>query len=150
MGVDVVLYGVGQISDERLTEANAYLKSRVDPGFIWDDDGEGALVRSTGSSWLACGDARPDLIEFRTLYRYYGPGYERGSWPDIFAAIVAFKYACPELTVYYESDSGDFYECSTPATDEYLDELWKHYLGPDGVAYYVSRRAHDISHPSSS
>lgn len=45
--------------------------------------------------------------EVDTLARYYGPGYERGPWAEICAALMLL-HACPEVErVWYGGDNAD-------------------------------------------
>lgn len=45
--------------------------------------------------------------EVYTLSRYYGPGYERGPWPDL-CAVLMLLHACPSVqTVWYGGDNTD-------------------------------------------
>lgn len=118
MGVDVNLYAVGPVSDEELATANAFFCERDLKG--WDDDGDCTpLLRSKYEA-----DGR---IEWNTGDRYYGPGYERGSWPRIYAAIRALQVALPQCAVFYGGDTTDD---GMPCTDEYLASIWRHWCGP--------------------
>ena len=46
-----------------------------------------------------------------TLERYYGPHYERGSWPNI-CAVLMLLHACKNVEkVWYNGDSSDHQEC---------------------------------------
>jgi hypothetical protein len=121
MGLDVNLYAEGDYTTEELQAADAYLLARStlpDPAY---NDGH-AIVR----------DSDTGRVELYTLARYYGPGYERGDWPTIYGAIRLMQTAFPRCRVYYGSDSmDDGEEC----TDEFLAELWEHFLGPNGDDY---------------
>lgn len=122
MGVDVNCYAVGDVSDEQLEQANLFLtERRVTGGY---DDDRPPLVRYD----------HPDgeRIEWATLDRYYGPGYERGWWPNIYNGIRCIRAALPQCAVYYGGDTMDY---APEATDEWLNSIWDHWLGPDGMAY---------------
>ena len=84
------------------------------------------LVRDS-EEWFAS-----PRVNVCTMSRYYGPGYERGPWPDIYGAIRTLQAAFPEAKVFYGGDtSDDGIEC----TGEYLAEIWEHFLGPHGNDY---------------
>lgn len=63
-------------------------------------------------------------------WRYYSPGYSRGPWPDIYAAIEWTKRRFPGCTVYYGGDDAD--EAVTP---ERIDEIWQHFANTGGQEY---------------
>jgi hypothetical protein len=44
--------------------------------------------------------------EVRTGWRHYGPGYERGPWPDIAAVLMRLMQAPNVDIVWYDGDSG--------------------------------------------
>lgn len=74
------------------------------------------------------------LLEVSTAMRYYGPGYERGPLVVILAMA---SYLGRFGTVYYGSDG----DARLRALDaEYRDELWQHFVGPDGLAYRFGSR----------
>lgn len=128
MGIDVNLYAVGEVTDEELAEAEAYMQARIS-GIAWRDGGDATiLVRSKYAD-----DGR---IEVNTGHRYYGPGYERGPWHTISAAILCLRVALPNCQVFYGGDSSDD---GLLADDDLLTEYWLHFLGPDGDAYHDRR-----------
>lgn len=122
MGIDVNLYAVGKVTAAGLEAAEVFISERC-------DDRDGCY-----ETWLRRSAYGPDRIEFQTLHRYYGPGYERGPWPVIHNYIVTLRAALPGCTVHYGGDSD--WGNSPEATDDYLAEIWQHYLGPDGFAYF--------------
>jgi hypothetical protein len=123
MGVDVNLYAESDapISDERLAEAAAFFTARIGEG---DEFFSETLQRDPYP--IPGGKPR---IEWNTGTRYYGPGYERGYWPTIYAAILTMQAALPECTVYYGGDTTDDGE---ECTADFLARLWLHFLGPRG------------------
>lgn len=125
MGIDVVLYAVGEVSDDELAAAESFVKQRCfDFGYSGPDGDEPFLRRDEYE-----GEQR---IEFHSLIRLYSPGYERGHWPDIHNAIVCLRAALPNCKVFY---GGDVYEWCPEATDELLTEHWTHWLSPEGLRY---------------
>lgn len=128
MGIDVNLYVEADVSPERLNAAEEVLRARS----TIPDARNGRALVVEDDDWLP----RP-RVSLYTLSRYYGPGYERGDWPSIYGAIRLMQALFPEAKVYYGGDSSDDgCEC----TDEYLAEVWEHFLGPNGDDYRA--RAH--------
>jgi hypothetical protein len=120
MGMDVNLYVEGDVFEAHLQAANAFALARGVSGL---DTGDTPFVRR---------DYTPVRIEWRTLTRFYGLHYERGHWPAIHNAIRVMQGAFPGMVVHYGSDSFDE---APEVTDDFLAELWDHWLGPDGRAY---------------
>ena len=120
MGLDANIYAVGNISDDDLERAEGFLRERgVSEG----------LSRPTYNE-----DGR---VTVDTLIRYYGPGYERGHWPEIFEMIVTLRAALPDAVVHYGSDSDDY---APVADDELLASLWAHWFGPEWDGYRTRMR----------
>lgn len=129
MGLDVNLYAEVSPTPEELAVAEEFFTDRshlADP-----DYNEGRSLAYDDSEW----HGRP-RVNVYTLSRYYGVGYERGDWPSIYAAIRVLREAFPGAKVFYGSDSSDD---GTECTEEFLEELWSHYLGPRGLAYRERR-----------
>jgi hypothetical protein len=73
-----------------------------------------------------------DVAEFQTMWRYWGPGYERGPWFDI-SGVLMTAMGMVGLEVRYDSDSNmDNPEIMTP---QRLAEYWRHFCGPNGNDY---------------
>lgn len=125
MGVDVNLYAVGEVSDEQLAEAEAYMNARV-PAMVWDVGDDRTLLQRTEYP-------EPDRIEVNTGMSYYGLSYTRGDWPTIAGAILCLRAALPQCRVFYGGDTTDY---GVEATDELLAEYGLHWLGPDGDSYH--------------
>lgn len=128
MGVDVNLYAEGEVTDEQLATAETYLNARGYHGWTSDPNVNGPVLRREH----AFDDEEGPRVEFRTLWRFYGPGYERGDWPRIYGAIIALRSALPHCRVFYGGDSTDN---GTEATPEFLESVWAHWIGPEGTAY---------------
>jgi hypothetical protein len=59
------------------------------------------------------------------LWRYYGPGYERGPWPHI-AAVLMTLHASPDVeAVWYYGDCEDGCE---PFTPQLVQKFTDHYM----------------------
>jgi len=71
---------------------------------------------------------------------YYGPGYERGSWPTLAALIEMLGHRIPNSTVWYGEDSSGQVEL---ATEKWLREMWN-YWSANGCRPY-SRKFGDNS-----
>lgn len=59
------------------------------------------------------------------MTRYYGPGYERGPWPEIAAYLLTLLADKDVEAVGYGGDSGDHRE---PVTLEWLTQMNLHYI----------------------
>lgn len=77
-----------------------------------------------------------DSARFKTMWRYWGPEYERGPWFEI-AGVLMAAMAITGLEVLYGSDS----EEPTPMTADRMIEYWNHFCGPNGDDYRKSFRA---------
>jgi hypothetical protein len=135
MGVDVNLYALGEVTDEQLTAANEYAKTRTSAWDSWGDQDQ-PFTRST--VWLGSDDTETPCIQLSTMSRFYGPGYERGDWPGIYSAIRVMRAAFPHCRVFYGGDTDDW---APEATDDYLAAIWDHFLSPAGRDYYDRQRA---------
>lgn len=129
MGIDVNLYAEGQVTDEELAAACSFLEHRV-PELAWNDHLDRTLLVRNPHYGDHTGDT--PRVELNTGSRYWGPGYERGPWPLISAAILAMRVALPQCQVFY---GGDTSHDGQPADDEMLMEFWLHWLSPEGDAY---------------
>jgi hypothetical protein len=78
-------------------------------------------------------------IEFSTLWRLYSDHYERGSWPDIYAAIRWLWLNFPGGEVRYFGDHTDL-EDAMAFTPEDADKLWKHWASENGDDYHARER----------
>lgn len=78
-------------------------------------------------------------LEITGLARYYGPGYERGHWPNLYAAIRAVRALFPGHRVTYGGDGSQPWE-NPDATDEYLAAIWGHWLSEEGDDYGKASR----------
>ena len=61
---------------------------------------------TTAREYVSSGDGKAPgaTHEIRTMERYYGPGYERGSWPRLCGALMLL-HACPAVEkVWYGGD----------------------------------------------
>jgi hypothetical protein len=124
MGLDVLLYAEGEVSDEYLAAANKFFEERC--GKLSFSPEEPTLER-----WVQEGCS--PRIQVNTLDRFYGIGYERGDWPRIYGFIRTLQGAFPGCPVFYASDA---HEEGEQVTDESMAELWNHWCGPQGQDYH--------------
>lgn len=79
-------------------------------------------------------------ISFYTGHRWYGEGYERGNWPQIYALIRSFMTVFPNNEVIYYEDTWyneqalESHYCE-PETEQTLQAVWAQYLGLHSTAY---------------
>lgn len=130
MGVDVNLYAETTCSPERLEQAEEVFFSRNAQADRYEPEGDRggwlSLSYDADEEWHA------PRVTANVQTRYWGIGYERGDWPGIYGSIRLLQALFPEAKVYYGGDHSDHgVEC----TEDYLAELWAHYLSPAGDAY---------------
>lgn len=140
MGIDVNLYAEGDVTDEQLAAANDYLTKRCDIADDWDKSGQ-VLVRED-RDWYD----RP-RVTLKTFVRYYGECYERGPWPAIYGAIRLMQTCLPDCRIFYGGDTSDE---GLEVDDEYLTEMWAHYLGPNGDDYREFHRRREAERQAAS
>lgn len=87
-----------------------------------------------------CGVYQPDgsgvpadwqVLRVHLMGRYWGPGYERGPWPDYAALMHFFRVKYPDGKVLYGGDTGFVREM----TKEVRDEYWEHFAMHQGRPY---------------
>lgn len=74
----------------------------------------------------------PADLEVNWGMRFYGPGYERGCWPTIYAVARWFWARFPGCSVYYGGDSG---ETIAELTPEVAEAMWAHWAAFGGAPY---------------
>ena len=73
------------------------------------------------------------VLQVRLDGAYYGPGYERGYWPEVAAILEFLRRRLPAAWVWYGPDDGDWVREVTPSA---LDSLWAHWAAHGGRPYY--------------
>lgn len=68
-----------------------------------------------------------DIYEVNIFMRYYGPGYERGYWPDIYATLFWLQNRFPKSKIYYYGDSGGE-ESEKLVTSELIINNFQHWI----------------------
>lgn len=133
MGVDVLLYAEIIPAEQELEVArDLFRRSRVADDY--ESDGKvhwRCLEFEDRTEWT-----QPRVIA-NVTQRYYGNGYERGDWPSIFGAIRLLQAAFPTARVFYGGDSDD---TAPEFTQETAVEMWMHFTGPSGDAYFDRRQ----------
>jgi hypothetical protein len=81
---------------------------------VWTQDGDEIVAGSD-----------EQFIKVNLMGRYYGKGYERGSWPDLRACIFWLSTRLPNGEVWYGGDSGGM--CAKHANSEFLAEIDQHW-----------------------
>jgi hypothetical protein len=122
MGVDAIIYVEGVAMPEQLSRANEMMLE-ICPEDWWTrpaHDGGPPVIPVAVDKW------EEERISVNTLYRYYGPGYERGNWSHLYT-MIRIMGAVFERPVFYGGDTSDYGEECTP---EMLEELWQWQLGP--------------------
>lgn len=78
-----------------------------------------------------------NVYEIDIWCRYYGPGYERGPFPLIYAALLWLKNRFPECRLYYFGDSYELDEVSEMSVGR-LQEFLQHWLDVGNQPYQRS------------
>ena len=107
---------------------------------IQREEGVHGIVLQKKSDYHLLPDNLPKLksiLEVNLTTPYYGPGYERGSWPEIAATIEFLRHRLPNAKIWYGEDcSGDVHEM----TPEKMNELWNYWAMNGGRPYYGQNR----------
>lgn len=82
---------------------------------VWTQDGDPVIAADD-----------EQFIKVNLFGRYYGPGYERGNWPNLRACIFWLKTKLPKGEVWYGGDSGG--ECAQHASDAFLADMDRHWV----------------------
>lgn len=69
-----------------------------------------------------------DWVQIYADTRYYGPWYERGDWPRIYALILMMNTVF-DRPVHYTDDT-QYLPDTGPVTESQLARIWTHYLDP--------------------
>ena len=131
MGIDAQIYAVGTATDADVAYAEEYMRLRVGSLIGYPNDDKPLLYVGKEMSRMDFVTDVP-VVGINTMQRYYGPGYERGCWPIVYAGIRALGVALPELPIWY---GGDYDAPHQRVTQELLDEIWIHWLSPKGDHY---------------
>lgn len=87
------------------------------------------IIKAVG---LACEGATHEVDQ---CWRYYGPGYERGPWPNIAAVLMALYASHDVETVWYFGDCKDGDE---PFTPQRVQEFCAHYMAEGDRPYHAA------------
>jgi len=129
MGLDVQIWARGIITDEQIAHMKEAFAERMD-GFAW----------WAGESPEYGPEGGERIVELPSMVRFYGEGYERGPWPEIYAAIMLFRSCFPGSVVSYASDSSYPEDGDMEATDDTLAATWAHWLSPHWDDYHRDNR----------
>lgn len=128
MGLDAQLYftTTRKVSKEELADLNYRFKEAV--SFGWGDFPieEKNFTRNGLPYYEVC-----------SLSRYYGEGYERGDFPEIYMTFQWIKGNFENAVIYYGGDTYDDKDSfETPILDEYEEEsLIEHWVKNGGLPY---------------
>jgi hypothetical protein len=121
MGVDAVIHVDGYQDSRDTHAACARANERLESMGIHVHDFEGT---NYNVFTVYTNDDGGTYASFDTLWRYWGPGYERGPLFEIMGVIATAFWAFEGHTVYYGGDHED----PLPVMDGIrFAELWKHY-----------------------
>lgn len=111
MGLDMMILVRGNPTAQQIENAQKWFADRNIEVHFSPDSWAGGLSIWTGE-------------------RYYGPVYERGNWPKIYGMVRAVRHLFPDSEIVYGDENMEPGEPVT--TDDDLEAIWQHYLGPDG------------------
>ena len=77
------------------------------------------------------------FIRVNLFGRFYGKGYERGNWPQLYAIARWLKTRIAGCSVWYGGDSSGC--CAEEMTDAFCDDMWAHFIA-EGHAPYAERK----------
>lgn len=123
MGVDVVLRVDGYQDSKETHAACARANERLAGMYIHPDVSFGGAPYDQFNVYT--NDDGGTYASFDTLWRYWGPGYERGPLFNIMGVIATAFWAFEGNTVYYGGDTD--YEDIPVMDGVRFAELWKHY-----------------------
>lgn len=102
-------------------DACIYFKTRNgEEPMLCDNLPTGAVITQSGKEAIEGATHEVDQ-----QWRYYGPQYERGPWPQIASVLMALHASADVETVWYFGDCSD---CDEPFTPERVTEFSKHYM----------------------
>lgn len=127
MGIDAEMtVHSPMLTDDVVVRRLAYeLCSAVGPENFWID-------RERGHHALAL--IAPQTVEVNLAGRYYGPGYERGSWPTYAAIMRFFRLRLPDCALRYGGDSDGEIQIFTERDEQ---DMWQHWAQYQGRPYRV-------------
>jgi hypothetical protein len=137
MGIDCEIAVYGPTTQDMCDNANERLRHLTD-GFKDDKYPMGFYLNNGTDSHYWDYDA-----SYSTLWRWWGPGYERGPLFQIIEVLCTAVWAFPGCRVVYGSDHTDEIEWRE-FTPEYLSELLSHYMSDEGNDYYKAFEAAQV------
>jgi len=138
MGVDLRLaFSIDrEIKKEEMRDITYRIAEAVGSGFFYlgkgKEDGTLAFSQKEYYKDNYVGDKSGYVYEYEGLSRYYGEGYERGHFPNIYMTILWLRLNFPKVTIYYGSDS---YEEIDVLTISKQNKLLKHWASVGGIPY---------------
>jgi hypothetical protein len=142
MPVDAYIFATGDksVEEQSIRDLSSDLAEAIGPDRFVDFDGAGVVHQVPRGEYNILPDdlpRAPCVLEVRLASPYYGPGYERGSWPEIAAVLEFLRRRLPGAQVWYGPDDGDWVR---EVTADSLDALWSHWA-QHGDRPYVDGRS---------
>ena len=127
MGIDVLMYAETNPTAQELEAArDLFRRSAIADDYSVDGELKWSCLEFEDEDETEQSSMR---VVANVTCRYWGPGYERGDWPSIYGAIRLLQTAFPTARVFYGGDSDDAAE---EVTEDLLQEMWEHFMGPNG------------------
>lgn len=138
MGVDAEVFCRAKqpLTDKEVARLGYELGAAIGPDHFLSNvagtygKAHGPISIEQENDWEVPGDGQ--LLNVHMFMRYYGPGYERGSWPIIRMTLEFLR--AKDLTVYYFGNSGGCGE-RCEVTDEGIREMDAHWMASGGRPY---------------
>lgn len=130
MGVDVELFvwTARELSDRDILDLSYRAVEALGRDLFWLDVEEKrhAFVRESdpGYSLASWDSGRGTLIKLNSLARYYGPGYERGPFPEFFMLWQWLRINLEGCVIWYGGDCSDMLERLTEAREHEILVHW--------------------------
>jgi hypothetical protein len=106
---------------------------------VLDYDGRGCVILESCRDYHLLPDPLPrvtSILSVRLCTPYYAPGYERGYWPEIAAALEFLRNRLPGAKVWYGPDGTEQLD---EATGEFMRCMWSYWAQHGSRPYYERR-----------
>ncbi len=107
---------------------------------VMDYDRRGCIVREPRTDYHLLPDPLPrveSILSLRLCTPFYAPGYERGYWPEIAAALEFLRHRLPGARVWYGPDGTEQLDEAIP---EFMQRMWSYWAQHGGRPYYERHR----------
>jgi hypothetical protein len=124
------------VSDEDVKRLASDLSDALGQDRVLDYDGRGCVIRERSKDYHLLPDPLPrveSILSARLCTPYYAPGYERGYWPGIAAALEFLRHRLPGAQVWYGPDGTEELD---QANAEFMRGMWSYWAQHGTRPYY--------------